>query len=286
MEIDIFCVRANPRALENVCLATGHQRCMRKILGHKFVNLFLFGVLSTCSIERAVAQIPPPPGEDPAAQAQAAKGAEPQPASGRRRRPSRPWLLLTGLLVAVALVGGVLVGAVAWSDDRRAGGGTGTGASSATQRPATTAGAMASAACKTAVDRANTMLASTVKLRRALAEQARILRDPTNRRLSGPEVLEKLAPWLQAGRASRPGSTGPWPITGGSWTSASCRPPEPGGQVRAPGWQRRSRWTGSARRWRRSPRRRSPAAAPGSGWGSRRRRSGTGPWDTARSAGR
>jgi hypothetical protein len=152
--------------------------------------------------------------------------------------------------------------------------------------PATTAGAMASAACKTAVDRANTMLASTVKLRRALAEQARILRDPTNRRLSGPEVLEKLAPWLQAGRASRPGSTGPWPITGGSWTSASCRPPEPGGQVRAPGWQRRSRWTGSARRWRRSPRRRSPAAAPGSGWGSRRRRSGTGPWDTARSAGR
>jgi hypothetical protein len=216
----------------------------------------------------------------------AVEGAEPQPASGRRRRPSRPWLLLTGLLVAVALVGGVLVGAVAWSDDRRAGGGTGTGASSATQRPATTAGAMASAACKTAVDRANTMLASTVKLRRALAEQARILRDPTNRRLSGPEVLEKLAPWLQAGRASRPGSTGPWPITGGSWTSASCRPPEPGGQVRAPGWQRRSRWTGSARRWRRSPRRRSPAAAPGSGWGSRRRRSGTGPWDTARSAGR
>jgi hypothetical protein len=37
----------------------------------------------------------------------------PQPASERRRRPSPPWLLLTGLLVAVALVGGGLVGAVA-----------------------------------------------------------------------------------------------------------------------------------------------------------------------------
>ena len=36
----------------------------------------------------------------------------------RRGRPSRPWLVLTGLLVALALVGGVLVGAVAWSDDR------------------------------------------------------------------------------------------------------------------------------------------------------------------------
>jgi len=53
---------------------------MRKILVHKFVNLFLFGVLSTCSIEIAVAQIPPPPGEDPAVLAQAATDAEPQPA--------------------------------------------------------------------------------------------------------------------------------------------------------------------------------------------------------------
>jgi hypothetical protein len=129
----------------------------------------------------------------------AVETAEPKPASGRRRRPSSSWLLLTGLLVVVALVGGVLVGAVAWSGDRPASGGTGTGASAATQRPTTTAGAMASAACKTAVDRANAMLASTIKLRRALAEQARILRNPSTRRLAGPEVLEQLAPWLQAG---------------------------------------------------------------------------------------
>jgi hypothetical protein len=64
--------------------------------------------------------------------APAVETAEPKSASGRRRRPSLSWLLLTGLLVVVALVGGVVVGAVAWSEDRPASGGTGTGASSAT----------------------------------------------------------------------------------------------------------------------------------------------------------
>jgi hypothetical protein len=127
------------------------------------------------------------------------EAAEAQPASERRRRPSRPWPGLTGLLVVVALVGGVFVGAVAWSDDRPTGGTGSTAVPSATPRPATSAGPIASAACKTAVDRANAMLASTLKLRRAVAEQGRILRDPANRRLSGPEVLERLAPSLQAG---------------------------------------------------------------------------------------
>jgi hypothetical protein len=58
---------------------------------------------------------------------------------------------------------------------------------------------MASAACKTAVDRANAMLAFAAKLRRVMAEQGRILCDPSNRRLSGSEVLEKLAPSLGPG---------------------------------------------------------------------------------------
>jgi hypothetical protein len=132
--------------------------------------------------------------DDPAVEA-----TEPQPASELQPRPSPPWLLLTGLLVVVALVGGFLVGAVAWSDDRPASSGSVT-VSAATQRPsAPAAGPMASAACKTAVDRANAMLASTVKLRGALAEQARILRDPATRRLSGREVLDKVAPGLRAG---------------------------------------------------------------------------------------
>ena len=127
------------------------------------------------------------------------EASEPQPASERRRRPSPPWLLLTGLLVVVALVGGGVVGAVAWPDDRPAGSQTADLSSAALRRNTTgTAGPMASAACKTAVDRANAMLASAVQLRGALAEQDRILRDPANRRLSGPEVLERVAPALRA----------------------------------------------------------------------------------------
>jgi hypothetical protein len=43
------------------------------------------------------------------------------------------------------------------------------------------------------------MLASAVRLREAVAEQGRILRDPANRRLSGPQLLERVAPALEAG---------------------------------------------------------------------------------------
>jgi len=96
-----------------------------------------------------------------------AAAAQPPPAP-ESRRPSRRWLLLTGLLVTVALVGGVLVGAVVWSTDQPAGAKAGVaGVSSATQSPDTSSVApVAAPACKTAVDRANTMLASAVELRR------------------------------------------------------------------------------------------------------------------------
>ena len=131
-----------------------------------------------------------------------AAAAQPPPApEPKPRRPSRRWLLLTGLLVTVALVGGVFVGAVAWSTDRPAGAKAGVAsASSATRSPDTTAVApVATPACKTAVDRANTMLVIAVKLRRELAEYSRIMRDPTNRNLSVREVVDKRAPSLQAG---------------------------------------------------------------------------------------
>jgi hypothetical protein len=129
-----------------------------------------------------------------------AAAAQPPPAPAPQR-PSKRRLLLTGLLVAVALVGGVFVGAVAWSNDRPAGAEAGgAGASSATQSPnTTTVAAAASPACKTAVDRANPTLAIAVKLREELAEQSRILSDPSNRKLSARELLRKVAPWLRAG---------------------------------------------------------------------------------------
>jgi hypothetical protein len=128
-----------------------------------------------------------------------AAAAQPPPAL-EPRRPSRRWLLLTGLLVVLALVGGVLVGAVVWSDQRPAGAEAGAGASSATQSPDTTTVApVASPACKTAVDRANTMLAIAVKLQAELAEYSRIMNDPSTGNLSGREVAEKSASSLQAG---------------------------------------------------------------------------------------
>jgi hypothetical protein len=112
----------------------------------------------------------------------------------------RPSLLLTGLLVILALIGGVFVGAVAWSNDRPAGASAGAGVSSATQSPDTTAAApVATPACKTAVNRANTLLAIAVKLQRELAEYSSFMTDPSNGNLSVREVVEKRAPSLQAG---------------------------------------------------------------------------------------
>jgi len=112
----------------------------------------------------------------------------------------RPSLLLAGLLVILALLGGVVVGAAAWSNDRPGGATAGAGVSSATQSPDTTIVALvASPECKTAVDRANAMLAIAVKLQRELAEYSRIMRDPSTRNLSGREMVAKTAPLLQAG---------------------------------------------------------------------------------------
>jgi hypothetical protein len=123
-------------------------------------------------------------------------------------------LLLTGLLVTLALVGGVFVGAVAWSDDRPASAEVGADASSPTPSPkvtpgpqssdATSVAPVATPACKTAVDRANTMLAVAVELRRELAEYSRIMSDPSTRNLSGREVVEKTTPALQAGASESP----------------------------------------------------------------------------------
>jgi hypothetical protein len=116
--------------------------------------------------------------------------AQPPPAPASSR-PSRFWLLVTGVLVVVALVGGVAVGA-----------------SSPTQGPTTaarqgpnttTAAPVASLACKTAVDRANAMLAIVVGLRRELAEYGRIMADPSTRALSGGQLIDKSAPALRSG---------------------------------------------------------------------------------------
>ena len=129
-----------------------------------------------------------------------AAGARPAPAPDLRP-PSRRWLLITGLLVTLALAGGVLVGAVAWSGDRPARDtGGATGAPSATRAPASTdVAGSATPACKTAVDRANTMLALTVTLQRELARYRTLMGDPSAPSRSGRQLVGQTAPSLQAG---------------------------------------------------------------------------------------
>jgi hypothetical protein len=118
----------------------------------------------------------------------------PPEARGRRRPPSR-WLLLTGLLVGLALVGGVLVGAVAWSDDRPAPArGDGGPLSSVQSTSTSVAAATASQECKTAVDRANRSLAIAVKLRKALAEHTRIMDDLLDGRIDRAAAREARTP--------------------------------------------------------------------------------------------
>ena len=124
-----------------------------------------------------------------------AKAAAPAP----QPRPSSRWLLLTGLLVVLAVVGGVFVGAVAWSDNRATGAGAGATSTAAQGSNATTAAPVASPACKTAVDRANTMLAIAVNLHRELVEYSKIMTDPSSRELSGRELVDKSVPALRAG---------------------------------------------------------------------------------------
>ena len=93
----------------------------------------------------------------------------------RLRRPPLSWLLVTVLLVAVALVGGVFVGASAWSDDRPAASGPGgaTTAAPTTQTPRAVP-LVATPDCKTAVDRANNVLAVAVRMRAALEQGAAV----------------------------------------------------------------------------------------------------------------
>jgi hypothetical protein len=120
--------------------------------------------------------------------------------AGGPGRPSAAWLVVAGLLIVLALVAGLVIGAVVWGGDRPAGEATRTSAATASRSAAAaSAAAVATPACKTAVDRANAMLASAVKLRGALAEQDQVLNDPAIQRLEVAEVLRRLAASREAG---------------------------------------------------------------------------------------
>ena len=116
---------------------------------------------------------------------------QPQPA---RRRAWR-WPLVTAVLVAAALLGGVAIGATAWSDDRPAGA---FAAATSTSGPAAPA---ASPQCRTAIERANRSLALAARVEEALAEHTEYMNDLLNGKISGDQALKLGTPSLVTGAA-------------------------------------------------------------------------------------
>jgi hypothetical protein len=117
----------------------------------------------------------------------------PVPPSGRRRSVW-PWLLITFLLMAVSLAGGIAIG-----NRDQAGTGAaelaGTTASSVAARPT------ASPECAEAVERANKSMSYAVKVSAALREHTEIMNDLLNGKISADTALRTGTPSLITGSA-------------------------------------------------------------------------------------
>jgi hypothetical protein len=110
-----------------------------------------------------------------------------------RRRLAWPWLLLTLLLMAVSLAGGIAIGS------REEGSGSeGFAGATATSVAATP---MASPECAEAVERANKSMAHAVRISGALREHTEIMNDLLQGRISGDAALKKGTPSLIVGSA-------------------------------------------------------------------------------------
>ena len=111
-----------------------------------------------------------------------------------RRRTIWPWLLVTLLLMAVSLAGGIALGG---GDDgqRRTSGFAAATASSVA------AGATASPECAEAVQRANQSLSHAVRVSAALREHTEIMNRLLNGTIDGSEALRAGTPSLITGSA-------------------------------------------------------------------------------------
>jgi hypothetical protein len=118
--------------------------------------------------------------------------------SERRMTPLLPWLVLTALLVAAALIGGVLIGA-ARENGQEAGAGGQAGPAEAI--PTTLTAPVASPECKTAVDRANRTLTAAVRVRGVLDEYTKIMDDLRNGRIDARQAAAQVSPYLALGTA-------------------------------------------------------------------------------------
>jgi hypothetical protein len=117
----------------------------------------------------------------------------PVPPAGQRRRSAWPWLLVTFLLMAVSLAGGIAIG----NRDQagRSSELAGTTATSVAARPS------AAPECAEAVERANKSMSYAVKVSAALREHTQIMNDLLNGKISADDALRTGTPSLIAGSA-------------------------------------------------------------------------------------
>jgi hypothetical protein len=108
-----------------------------------------------------------------------------------RRRVAWPWLLVTLLLMAVSLGGGIAIGARGADRSSAVTGATATSAPSSTASPE----------CAEAVERANRSISHAVRLSGALREHTAIMNDLLNGKISAETALRTGTPSLIAGSA-------------------------------------------------------------------------------------
>jgi hypothetical protein len=117
-----------------------------------------------------------------------------QARSGERRRSAWPWLLVTLLLMAVSLAGGIALGR-GDGGQRRASGFAAATASSVAAVPT------ASPECAEAVQRANQSLSHAVRVSAALRDHTEIMNRLLNGKIDGSEALRVGTPSLIRGSA-------------------------------------------------------------------------------------
>jgi hypothetical protein len=119
--------------------------------------------------------------------------------AGERRRSAWPWLLVTLLLMAVSLAGGVAIGARD-GGDREPGRANGPGFAAATST-SVAAAPTASPECAEAVQRANASMRHAVAVAGALRQHTEVMNDLINGKLDPGTALRKGTPSLIAGSA-------------------------------------------------------------------------------------
>jgi hypothetical protein len=119
--------------------------------------------------------------------------------AGERRRSVWPWLLVTLLLMAVSLAGGVAIGARG-GGDREPSRASGSGFAAATST-SVAAAPTASPECAEAVQRANASMSHAVAVAGALRTHTEVMNDLLNGKLDPETALRKGTPSLIAGSA-------------------------------------------------------------------------------------